>query len=285
MDGYRICIVSRGYGRPDPGTRVLVSDGRSVLAGAGTAGDEPALLAEALVGKAAVLCDRDRFAGARWAVENLGTELIILDDAFQHFRLDRTVDLVVVDASRPLAGLMREGMRALRRADAVLLSRVELAQDASALIQKIDRASDGRPVFSSWLESTALRPIKSSSAAEEIPAGERVSAFCGVGNPDSFFAQVRREPFELVHTSAFLDHQAYTQIDVDEVCRAAHAAGANYLITTAKDEVKLRELRFSLPVFVLDTALFVERGDDFLALIRQVLSTAVHIGSYGKADR
>ena len=284
-DGYRICIVSRGYGRPDPGTRVLVSDGKSVLAGADTAGDEPALLAESLVGKAVVLCDRDRFAGARWAVENLGSELIILDDAFQHFQLDRTVDLVVVDASRPFAGLMREGVRALRRADAILLSRVELAKDVSALSQKIDRASGGRPIFSSWLESTALRPIESSRGQDEIPAGERVSAFCGVGNPDSFFAQVRREPFELVHTSVFLDHKAYTQIDVDEVCRAASEAGANYLITTAKDEVKLRALRFSLPVLVLETALFVERGDDFLALIKQILSTAVHAGSYGKADR
>ncbi|MEO6393028.1 MAG: tetraacyldisaccharide 4'-kinase [Pyrinomonadaceae bacterium] len=284
-EGFKICVVSRGYGRPDPGKQVLASDGRSVLAGADRAGDEPALLAESLIGQAAVLCNVDRFAGAAWAVENLGSDLIILDDAFQHFQLDRTLDLVVVDASRPFDGLMREGVRALRRADAILLSRAELASDLPKLHDLVSRASGGRPTFSAWLETTDLRPLAGSTKGTEIPAGARVSAFCGVGNPDSFFAQVKREPFELVYSSKFLDHKSYTQNDVNIVDRGAREAGANYLITTAKDEVKLRSLQFELPVFVLVTTLFVDRAEDFLDLIKQILSTAVHTGSYGKADR
>lgn len=270
-DGFKICVVSRGYGRPDIGTQVLVSDGTSVLAGADRAGDEPALLAELLIGQAAVLCNADRFAGATWAVENLGSDLIILDDAFQHFQLDRTVDLVVVDASRPFDGLMREGVGSLRRADAILLSRAELATDLPKLHDRVARASGGRPVFSAWLETTALRPLTGSNEGAEIPAGARVSAFCGVGNPDSFFAQVKREPFELVYTSSFLDHKAYTQNDVDIVRRAARDAGAQFLITTAKDEVKLRSFHFDLPVFVLDTALVVDHADDLVKLIAEKL--------------
>lgn len=269
--GFKVCVVSRGYGRPDIGTQVLVSDGASVLAGADRAGDEPALLAESLIGQAAVLCNADRFAGATWAIENLGSNLIILDDAFQHFQLDRTVDLVVVDASRPFDGLMREGVGSLRRADAILLSRAELAKDLPKLRDRVSRASLGRPVFSAWLDTTDLRPLGGSGAGIDIPAGARVCAFCGVGNPDSFFAQVKREPFDLVYTSTFLDHKAYTQNDIDIAGRAAREAGAQFLITTAKDEVKLRSLEFELPVFVLETKLVVDHEGELLKLIAQKL--------------
>jgi tetraacyldisaccharide 4'-kinase len=261
----RICVISRGYGRPDPQARLLVSDGQKVLANADQAGDEPALLAESLLGQAAVLCDQDRAAGARWAVENLDVNLIILDDGFQHFRLGRVMDLVAVDASRPFAGLMREGRGALRRSDAVVLTRSDLSANLPGLTKQINAM--GRPVFTAELQTIRVRPLLVGVVPAET-APLRAGAFCGIGNPDAFFRQVEREGFELVYRSEMRDHAKYGQVVLDEITHAARAAGAECLITTAKDEVKLRELRFDLPVYVLETALVIDNEAGLIALVR-----------------
>ena len=114
----RVCILTRGYGRQHPGSRVLVSNGSEIFSDAREAGDEPLLLAEKLKGEAAVICDADRVAAARWATENLGTELFILDDGFQHLRMARDYNIVAIDATNPWgnrrllpAGNLRESPR------------------------------------------------------------------------------------------------------------------------------------------------------------------------------
>ena len=120
----RLCILTRGYGRQHGGRRVLVSNGSEIFADARDAGDEPLLLAEKLKGEAAVICDADRVAAARWATENLGTDLFILDDGFQNMRLARDCNIVAIDATNPWgnrrllpAGTLRESPRQLARAD------------------------------------------------------------------------------------------------------------------------------------------------------------------------
>src|SRR5215210_5941933 len=94
----RPCILTRGYGRVNASERVLVSDGERMLADARQGGDEPFLLAEKLLGLAAVISDADRVAAARWALENLRSDIFILDDGFQHLRVARDLDIVTVDA-------------------------------------------------------------------------------------------------------------------------------------------------------------------------------------------
>src|SRR5688572_17762032 len=86
LEGRRACVLTRGYGRADERRRVVVSDGERIKADVRESGDEPRLLAERLLGVAAVVCDRDRVAAARWARENLGAEAFILDDGFQHLK-------------------------------------------------------------------------------------------------------------------------------------------------------------------------------------------------------
>jgi tetraacyldisaccharide 4'-kinase len=263
-----ICVITRGYGRPDPETRLLVSDGKQLLAGAGRAGDEAALLAESLLNRAAVLCDRDRASASRWAFEELGAQLIILDDGFQHFRLRRVFDLVAVDASRPFEGLMRESRRALKRADAIVVTRADLGAGVPRLVEKLRRASRNRPVFTAELQTTRIRPLRPSV---ETPP-HTLGAFCGVGNPQSFFAQVEREGFELAFTLALPDHVNYTQGLVNELTRTARAEGAQGLISTAKDEVKLRAFAFDLPVFILESALLIDREAELVALVKSKLN-------------
>ncbi|MDT5262954.1 MAG: tetraacyldisaccharide 4-kinase, partial [Acidobacteriota bacterium] len=139
-EGLRACVLTRGYGRADESVRVVASDGVRVLAEVGECGDEPRLLAERLLGTASVVCDRDRVAAARWARENLGAEVFILDDGFQHLRMGRDLDVVTLDASAPWSGghmlprgRLREPVSGLRRADCVVITRAELAADLEAL--------------------------------------------------------------------------------------------------------------------------------------------------------
>src|SRR5437667_4474081 len=96
-EGRRVCILTRGYGRLDSHNRVTVSDGNEVLASPERAGDEAYLLAEELKGCAAVISDADRVAAAEWAINNLKTDVFVLDDGFQNLRIARNLDIVTID--------------------------------------------------------------------------------------------------------------------------------------------------------------------------------------------
>jgi len=121
--GRRVCVLTRGYRRESSG-RVLVSDGLSLLADVNQAGDEAFLLAEKLKGRAAVVCDADRVAAARWSIENLNSDAFVLDDGFQHQRIARNLNILTIDATNPWgngwllpAGILREPRQALSRAN------------------------------------------------------------------------------------------------------------------------------------------------------------------------
>src|SRR5215211_4895060 len=134
-EGLRACVLTRGYGRADESRRVVASDGARVLAEVAECGDEPRLLAERLLGAAAVVCDRDRVAAARWAREELGAEVFVLDDGFQHLRIARDLDIVTLDATAPWGGghllprgRLREPVSGLARADCAAHARDLRAQ-------------------------------------------------------------------------------------------------------------------------------------------------------------
>src|SRR5436190_6339625 len=128
-NGRRVCVLTRGYGRNSAG-RLIVSDNDGVLSDVNEAGDEPFLLAENLRGRAAVICDKNRVAAARWAIENLGSEIFILDDAFQHQRIQRAVNILIIDATNPFGsgrlfpvGILREPISESKRADCFVITR------------------------------------------------------------------------------------------------------------------------------------------------------------------
>ena len=266
--GKKVCILTRGYGRQHPDRQVVVSDGRAILATPTEAGDEPYLLATNLLGQAAVICNADRVSAARDAIEVFGTECFVLDDGFQHLRLARDLNIVTVDATNPWGGgqllphgRLREPLSGLSRADCVVLTRCDQAGDLDPLREQIRSFIRRRPLFESTM--SPRRPPLASGP---------VAAFCAVGNPNSFFEQLRNSGSELVLEKAFRDHHAYTQKDVDDLTDAAIRAGAKSLITTAKDAVKLRSLRFSLPYSVFEIEIAIK---DEEALRRLILEATV----------
>jgi tetraacyldisaccharide 4'-kinase len=279
--GRRVCILTRGYGRRSAGTRVVVSDGNEIIFDAARAGDEPLLLAERLKGKAAVISDADRVSAARWAIENLKSDVFVLDDGFQHLRVRRNLNILTIDATNPWgngkllpAGILRESLTAIERADCIVMTRANDPEATEKLRREIAAQSTRCPVFGSRMSLSGLRPQPGQplTAPEEVKAS-RIGAFCAVGNPESFFALLRRGGYQLAHTQVFRDHHLYTQNDIDRVVRESVSRGAQILLTTAKDEVKLRSLKFELPCHTADIAIEIEDQEKLRTLIGQAASS------------
>lgn len=292
-EGLRVCILTRGYGRADESKRVLVSDGEQIFADSREGGDEPRLLAENLRGVAAVISDADRVAAARWALENLKSEVFILDDGFQHLRVARNLDLVVVDATNPWGGgkllprgRLREPLRELSRADCIILTRCEQIHEVDSLRKQAERLSGGRPVLLSRTRTRMIHPLDATmkenivadssshlSSLIPYPLPSPLMAFCAIGNPASFFEHLRKDGYTLKLTRAFADHHVYTQRDIDLLISEAQSAGAQSLLTTAKDAVKLRSLRFDLPCYVLEIELEFDDEEKLVGMIREAIRT------------
>jgi tetraacyldisaccharide 4'-kinase len=276
--GRRVCVLTRGYSRKSTG-RVVVSDNEVVRADVNDAGDEPLLLAESLRGRAAVVCDKNRVAAAQWAIENLGSQILILDDAFQHRQIQRTVNIVVIDATNAFgngkllpAGILREPRTELRRADCVVITRANESGDVAQLRAQIEEIAGSIPVFTSSIKLAGVRSLNQDhSAAEVIERNLPLAAFCGIGNPNSFFALLRREGYDPVYRRTFRDHHGYTQSDINQVVRDASAHGAKALVTTTKDAVKLRSLAFELPCYAVETSIQIEQAEEFFQFIDQLI--------------
>ncbi|HKV34018.1 MAG TPA: tetraacyldisaccharide 4'-kinase [Pyrinomonadaceae bacterium] len=277
--GKKVCILTRGYGRQHPERQVIVSDGQAILATPAEAGDEPYLLATNLLGLAAVICSADRVSAGRDAIEVFGTECFVLDDGFQHLRLARDLNIVTVDATNPWGsgqllqhsgggqllphGRLREPLSGLSRADCLVLTRCDQVNDLEPLRKQIQSLIGFHPLFPS-----TMKPRRSAH-----PDGP-VAAFCAVGNPQSFFAQLKDVGYAVVAEKAFRDHHIYTQKDIDDLTAAATRAGAKALITTAKDAVKLRSLHFSLPYSVFEIEIAIEDEELFKNLILKAAEVA-----------
>ncbi|HKC66252.1 MAG TPA: tetraacyldisaccharide 4'-kinase [Pyrinomonadaceae bacterium] len=286
-EGRRVCILTRGYARKNEGSRVVVSDGEHILADAREGGDEPRLLAESLQGIASVISDADRTSAARYAIEKFKSEVFILDDGFQHLRIARDLDIVTVDATNPWGGerllpmgRLREPLRELRRADLIILTRAEQAQDILSLRKQTERLSNGCPVILSRTRTKLLRPLTETTESDPFESSLHPSAliphpfvaFCAIGNPSAFFKQIQSDGYKLKLTRSFPDHHAYTQTEVDEIVYEAKQVGAEALMTTVKDAVKLRSLRFDLPCYVLEIELEFDDEEKLTTMLREAIA-------------
>ncbi|MGC2235638.1 MAG: tetraacyldisaccharide 4'-kinase [Pyrinomonadaceae bacterium] len=277
--GEKVCILTRGYGRENSRKRALVSDGETILEDVKTAGDEPFELAQKLLGKALVVADGNRVAAANWAREKFGVTAFVLDDAFQHRRARRDLDVVVIDATNPFGRFLREPAKNLKRADLIVITRANLAKNLSDLKSQISKYN------SDCLILTAENKISALIKLEEFPAkaqgsrrpetGDRrqkVLAFCALGNAENFFEQLRREDFNLVSTQKFSDHYFYKQKDIENLERKAKQSGAEILLTTAKDAVKLKDLQFNLPCFVAESKMIFDDEKKLREIISAVFN-------------
>jgi tetraacyldisaccharide 4'-kinase len=270
--GKKVCILTRGYGRKDPHVQVIVSDGYGVLASPMEAGDEPYLLATNLSGLAAVISSADRIAAGKEAINDFGSDCFVLDDGFQHLRLARDLNIVTIDATNPWGGgsllpygRLRESREGLSRADCVVITRCDQVRSLDALRSEIVKFTGNRPIFHSHMRTSRVSSLKNGPSALSSPA--RLAAFCAIGNPSAFFEDLRRSGYELVLQKSFPDHHVFSQEEIDSLIESAKKAGANSLITTAKDAVKLRTMSFSIPCYVLEIEIAIENQEELARML------------------
>jgi tetraacyldisaccharide 4'-kinase len=273
--GEKVCVLTRGYGRANPKSQVVVSDGTRLLAGVADSGDEPYLLAQSLIEIAAVISNPDRFAAGKWAIKNLGSRIFVLDDGFQHLRLARDLDILTVDATNPWGGGsllpyggLREPRSGLSRADCVVITRTDQVENLNSIKDPVERLAGASPVFLSRMVTSQMRSLAGKSVDKKSLASKPIAAFCGVGNPGSFFSHLRSESLMPVFTRAFADHHIYRQAELDHLVEAAKANGAEALLTTAKDAIKLSTLKLELPCYVLEIQISIEGNDPLVEIIR-----------------
>jgi len=277
-DKKKICVLTRGYGRADPNSQVVVSNGAELLANDRDAGDEPFLLAENLLGIAAVVSNPNRVAAGQWAIEKLNSNVFVLDDGFQHLRLSRNLDLVVIDATNPWgggrllpAGRLREPPKGLHRADCIVITRTEQVEDLSSLTNDIHRFAGDVPVLFSRMVTRRLSTIDGQTVGK-AEVQQPVGAFCGIGNPASFFNHLGRDGFTLNFTRAFSDHHNYNQAEIAVVVREAKARGAEALLTTAKDAIKLRSFDLNIRCYFVEVEISIDDDNRLVNMIRDAVS-------------
>jgi tetraacyldisaccharide 4'-kinase len=271
-----VCILTRGYGRKDPKSRVLVSDGNSVLVDADTGGDEPTELAHQLNGRAIIIADPDRVAAAKWAHEKFAITTFILDDGFQHRRARRHLDIVCIDATNPCgngqilpAGSLRESFKSLNRADAIVITRTEQVDNTADLEMRLRKRNASAPIFRARTELRGLVPLKDFHAKTPSPQSieRNLLAFSGIGNPDNFFASLDIADIGVTATKSFPDHHRFTQTDITALEAHAGSLVATALVTTAKDAVKLKGLKFEIPCYVAMAETVLDDSEGFEGLI------------------
>ncbi|HUT51967.1 MAG TPA: tetraacyldisaccharide 4'-kinase [bacterium] len=238
--GLRAALLTRGYGGRAGKGPLVVSEGRGPLCPAAEAGDEAILLARKLSG-VPVIAGSDRAAAGELAVSRFNATHLVLDDGFQHLRIEHDCDVLVMNAGRDPAreyllprGPLREPVSAAARAHAIVLTGASAREEAG--FAWTGRVCPGVPVF-----PARYRPLGMVSLATGAirPVGGSALAFCGLGFPEGFFASLRDSGVKVVEPAVFPDHYAYGAEDVRALVARAERAGAARLVTTEKDAVKL----------------------------------------------
>ena len=251
--GRRPGIVLRGY---------KARQGRS---------DEAELLSQ-LTG-AIVIVHADRVVGAARALA-AGAEVIVLDDGFQHRRLRRDLDIVLIDAADPFGlgyclprGLLREPPSALADADAIVITRGDLAGRAEldALRSRLSRLAPKAAIFRAAHKPVAAVDGAGQRLAPSALAGRKVFAFCGIGNPRSFLHALAELGARVVGQCILEDHSEYTPQLLEELSALAGQAEAQLAVTTQKDYVKIAPNQFELPLWQLAIEMDVIEGREQLA--------------------
>jgi tetraacyldisaccharide 4'-kinase len=280
--GFKPCILTRGYRGVAKGP-CFVSTGEGPILDEYHAGDEALLLAEKLKG-IPIIKGNDRYNAGIFALQNLKSRILnlksqilfILDDGFQHWRLHRDKDIVLIDSTNPFGngkivplGLLREPLGALSRAGIIVLTKTDAFSNhhsaitiqqsiSNSLIEEIRQYNAKAPLF-----FAAHNPLKFITPTGDIfplewAVGKRFFGFCGIGNPASFTETLLSTNIDLIGFKPYRDHYRYGPGDIRAIKRAAEKSGAEWIVTTEKDIMRLRGLGLPENLVSLDIEFSVD---------------------------
>jgi len=279
--GYKVVVISRGYKGRAEKNGGIVSDGRKIFMGAETAGDEPYMMAKRLE-NVPVVVGRNRFKTGMLAVRKFVPDVLVLDDAFQHLRLVRDIDLVLLDCRRPFGnqhilprGTLREPISALKRSDAVILTRSDLVPntETASLLAKLESFLPGKVIFRTFYVPSIQKVVPGtgdkvgrtngsvSTGKTAFLRGRHVFAFSGLADNQDFLRTVANFECVVTGTLKFPDHYPYSDKDLENIVQSAKKTKADCLVTTEKDYVRIAP-RIAWPIDLAVVGIESAFGDD-----------------------
>ncbi|MBO4632075.1 MAG: tetraacyldisaccharide 4'-kinase [Lentisphaeria bacterium] len=285
--GRRVAILSRGYRSRDRSifTKLrkkfsskkmevpprVVSDGKNLLLDSVTAGDEPFMLASNLK-NVVVLVDKDRVKSGLYAIEEFGTDTLILDDGFQYLNLKAHINILLVDATAPFdnhhvlpRGLLREPIKNIRRADYIFLTKSDGSSRLRHLKAFLRRQNHLAEIIECCHKPQYLEDVfqRGSRLPLEYLKGKKVASISAIANPASFNAFLSELGGNIVEEVHFADHHRYRQQEMIDFINKAKAAGAELIMTTEKDAVRMPRLdRRDLPILFLRVQIDILSGQE-----------------------
>ncbi len=246
--------------------------------------DEPAILIESCPG-VKVIVNPDRVAGAAEAVSKFGANTLIMDDGFQHRRLARDLDIVTIDATQPFgygkmlpAGLLREPVASLKRADAIVITRCDQIAEVelSQIEKKLEAINPNMIIARSIHAPTYVKSMDNKENSLEHLKDKKIFAFCGIGNPEAFFNTIKTIGSELVGSKVYNDHHHYTSDCLADIYEQAGGLKADLILTTQKDWTKIARLasaKKDIPLGYIGIEIKFLAGEDKLrGLIEKTLA-------------
>ena len=287
-EGYRVAILSRGYGGRYR-TKVLeASDENGINAGPVQAGDEPILLARKLKG-VPVIISKERYLAGSLAAEKFKSNFFILDDGFQHLALRRDLDLVLIDALSPFGnghllpwGPLREPVGQLNRADAFIITRPQKDRSGHGVngilrSRLSDKLPDKQLYWGDHIPEKVVFPNKEREYEPEFLKGKRLMAFAGIAKPEVFRQTLLRLGSDLVYFKGFQDHYVFSHRELANLVAKKACLKADYLLTTEKDWVRMENLMTGYEDLAYLTIRFTLLSDQdmFFSMIRDVAKKVV----------
>ncbi len=280
-------VLTRGYRGENEFGAAIVSDGKRVLLSAKAAGDEANMLAS-LMPKVPVVAGKDRRITGQMAIDTFHPDVLVLDDGMQFYQLHRNCDIILIDSERPFhngwtfpRGLLREPVTHLRRGQCAVVTNADRVstEALSNLKVRINRIAPAVPVFTARYLAIDLKGL---DGRETFPlewlAGRKICGYCALGKPDGFRSQLERAGAEIVHWVTPRDHHDATMAELSEIMSAAVNAGAEAIVVTDKDAVKLPPVMRPLPFYKLQVDMIVDEQDEFIRLLLEKAEVRGSIG-------
>lgn len=270
---YNCAILTRGY-------KAQVQQQDTTI-------DEVAMLTQSC-SETKVVVNPDRISGAVEAIEKYGAQILILDDGFQHRRIARDLDIIAIDATGPFgygrifpAGLLREPVSSLRRADTVVITRSDqiTSTELEQLETKLKQINPDMVITRSIHAPVYIQTSDNKKMELEQLKGKKVFAFCGIGNPEAFMTTITSLGAELAGSKVYDDHYLYTNKCLAEIYKQAENLKADLILTTMKDWTKVTPLLqpdSKIPLAYLEIEIKFTSGEDKLTdLIEQTLGSTI----------
>lgn len=270
--GSKVSVLLRGYKRQNREKIVIVTDGKELLCSREESGDEAHMLAHQLTG-IPIIVGKYRHLSGETAISRYHSDVLILDDGFQHRQLERDINILTIDVTRPFGtgallpiGTLREPKSSINRADIIILTRTDAAENnITELKTVLNQLTPNTPIVESIHKPTSLYWLNSTDNERTLPlhklTGKRLLAVCGIGNPDALVSTLDKYSPESIELLAFPDHHVYSEHDIQQIKHQMGLCGAEWIITTQKDEQKLTSLNTDLPILVLAIELVITQGE------------------------